>query len=94
MKWGRPTDYHGSRTYEPDEAAADRFNLLDGLTQLARRVLSFGTRPSSSKVLLADGERHFSILGTSSRRRRREKAADCPFPTGPTTAHNDWRVLP
>ena len=89
MSWHRQRDYHGSRAYEADGAAAPR-----GLLALLRKLLKLGAEPSSSQILLHDGERRFSVLGADSPASPVRRAADCPFPTKPNYNRRDWRVHP
>ncbi len=97
MKRNRRNDYHGSRSYGPDDPGIGQFSLTTAwfaniVRSRVRSVREFFARSSSSTVLLADGERHFSLLGTSGRKR----PDDCPFPTKSSRDHDprDWRVYP
>ena len=98
MKWGRETDYHGSRPYDSDEPPVGPFNLFRGWTgTIARRLRGLSaTRPSSSTVLVANGKRNFTVLGERSSEGMPGNAAACPFPTKADNDHDprDWRVLP
>jgi len=81
MKWGRPIDYHGSRSYGPDEPERSWFGLAGLVKWLKQKVRKPAPRRSSSAILLLNGERHFSLLGASNRRNAPARVADCPFPT-------------
>jgi hypothetical protein len=48
---------------------------------LKQKLRSFAARPMSSTVLLHDGEHSFSLLGATTRRSSKRRAAECPFPT-------------
>ncbi len=92
MKWGR-SEYHNSRSYAVDDAPIGQFELmLAWIVLKAKTILKAGKRPTSSTVLMADGRRHFSLIGA--KRERRVLPDDCPFPTRPPATANDWRVLP
>jgi hypothetical protein len=86
MRWNRTVDYHGSRSYELDEAIVGLSGmkwLMNGL----RRMFRAPPRRPSSRVLLHDGERHFSLLGTPSLGKPSRRVADCPFPTNTPTSN-------
>lgn len=79
MGWSRPTDYHGSRSYEQDRPAVRQTSLMVAwlMNILRQKLRKFAAPTASSAVLLHDGEHSFSLLGANSRRR----APECPFPT-------------
>ena len=83
MRWSRPTDYHGSRSYEQDRPAVRQSSLMVAwlINILKQKLRKFAARPMSSAVLLHDGEHSFSLLGATSRRSSHRRPAECPFPT-------------
>ena len=92
-------DYHGSRTNELDEPGIGQTSLalawiLSGAKRRFRSFLLWAAPPSSSTILLDDGERHFSKLGARPSKRRPGRPDDCPFPKKRLRSNNDWRVLP
>lgn len=99
MNWGRPTDYHGSRSYGAEERPAGKFrhiaawlaNVGAGKLWMARSSAA-GRQPSM--ILPSEGERGFSRLGAAHGGNPLARAADCPFPIKPDIIANDWRVLP
>ena len=95
MKWRRSTDYHGTRSYNSDELAAGPSAWFMNIGRRLRDLRKPFTQPTSTRVLLSEGERHFSLLGTSSGTSPLQRPDDCPFPTR-ASDHNqrDWRVLP
>ena len=92
MKWGLQIDYHGSRSYESEERAVPRRSLIlawfIGMLKSLRRSVS---RPSSSAVLLRNGQRNFTLLGGATRERL-VRSSECPFPTTTRPAPN--RIVP
>ena len=96
MKWGRAIDYHGSRSYGGNEAPEGRPTLVQRCLATIARLRKSATPPSSSTIMLADEESHFSLLGSGGRARADESPANCPFPTDLKTRHDprDWRVFP
>lgn len=85
MRWSQPIDYHGSRSYETDEAAPRLFSLAALANWLKQKFRKTPPRRSSATILLLNGEQHFSILGASSPRNPRGRIAECPFPTASRT---------
>ena len=68
MKWNRETDYHGSRSYGADAPAVTRAGLLVAwLAAILRQKLRLLTGRPSCEVLVHEGERTFSVLGTEVR---------------------------
>lgn len=84
MKWSRPIDYHGSRSYEHDETAATPFGLTALVKWLKQKFRKAPSRRPPSTILLRNGEQHFSLLGATSRNPPR-RIAECPFPTDSRT---------
>jgi hypothetical protein len=80
MKWSRPIDYHGSRSYEQDERAATPFGLTAFAKWLKQKFRKAPSRPPPSTLLLRNGEQHFSLLGAISGNPPK-RVAECPFPT-------------
>jgi hypothetical protein len=86
MKWRREIDYHGSRSYDSDtRRVPGRISLtLAWLTAIVKRRLenlaTLRVRPPERRLLLGEGEHHFSLLGATARRSA-ARADDCPFPT-------------
>ena len=89
MKWGRQIDYHGSRFYGSEEGAVSQLSLMMAwFIGVLKSLRKFVRRPSSSAVLLRDGQRNFSVLGGASGERL-VRPAECPFPTASRTPAND-----
>jgi hypothetical protein len=70
MKWGRDTDYHGSRTYAldpPPNEVHSKGTLWTRLEVAARRLTarlrSRSSAAAATAVLVHGQERHFSLLG-------------------------------
>jgi len=86
MSWSRPTDYHGSRSYEQDRPAVRQSSLvLAWLIEIVRQKLrSLGSGRTSLAETLPTGDHGFSLLGATSRKSR-ERPADCPFPMAHTS---------
>jgi hypothetical protein len=91
MKLGGHMDYHGSRAYAPEPTSATAGSWVKRLGgQLAswtRQKLDLMLRPGAKQAaetiwLFHGNERHFSLLGSDSARKRRRAAAPCPFPEG------------
>ena len=63
MKWGRLTDYHGSRAYECEEPTAGQAGFVmawvaDKARRMIETLLRFGARPTASTELLLGKERN------------------------------------
>ena len=90
MKLGGHMDYHGSRAYAPEPTAtADSWvkRLGGRLAAWSRQKLELLLRPGAEQAaetvwLVHGNERHFSLLGAGSDRKRRRAVAPCPFPEG------------
>ena len=92
-------DYHGSGIYDADDAPVGQASLalawlVSGTKQRLRRFLMWAAPPSSSTMLLHDGERHFSKLGARPSKQPPARADDCPFPKKAPRTDNNWRILP
>ena len=85
MKWSRPIDYHGSRSYEPDAPTVGRLSLTFAwVVSIVKEKLRRAAAPSSSSTVLLHGkEHHFSVLGAKNSRGAND--LDCVFPTTHTS---------
>lgn len=92
MKWRREVNYHGSRGYGSENAPVGQLSLtIAWLVEMAKiKLRTLRGRPNSPQVLLNEGQRKFSLLGTSSR----AAPAECAFPLKPQIREHDWRILP
>lgn len=91
MKLHREIDYHGSRRYGSSVAPGLFGLMMAWLGEIAKsRLRKRRSRPASAAVLLHNGQRNFSLLGTDAR----GADADCPFPLKKPIADRDWRALP
>lgn len=83
MKWDSRIDYHGSRLYGSDEAAAGPLRLLTAwLAKLFPGTLGSRRRGPSSTELLQEGEARFAHAKTRT------------LPPNTTPFDNDYRVFP
>lgn len=97
MTWRR-RDYHGSRAYATDESPIGTTALaiawfVGGTKRRLGNLLAWIARPTPSEILMIDGDRHFSSLGTSTGPDQRG-AGDRSFPGKSAAKLNDWRILP
>src|SRR4051794_31359077 len=95
MKQSGHMDYHGSRAYAPDPPSLGSGSwlkrLVSPLTSWAEHLLETllkpGARDAAETVWLVRGdERHFSVLGSDGREKRR-RAADSLWPEGEARFH-------
>ena len=91
MKWSRPIDYHGSRSYEPDAPAVSQVGLMTAWFSAVLRLKwrKFGGRASRSTVLLRNGDRNFSLLGAASNGKAASPGAKERFPFPGAYGMND-----
>lgn len=90
MKLGSHMDYHGSRAYAPDPPSLGSGSWLKRLAgpltgwaeHLVTTLLKPGAREAAETVWLVRGdERHFSVLGSDGRVKRR-RSAEALWPEG------------
>lgn len=97
MKWGRQTDYHGSRSYGADEPLGQLSLLAAWIANMVRGALRKPRKiPSPPTELRAEHEPAFSLFAGARARQERVRPPECPFPVKRETAPDprDWRVYP